>query len=216
MNYLDDVLQRQLLTIRPQRIVDFGAGAGKNGQIIKQMLGDSVHTIAIDGFQPTVEMLQASGIYSEVRHILIQDWLESNTEHYDLAIFGDVLEHLSVWEIRKVLMKCLKQFDYIIAVVPLCHIFQDEIDGNKLEIHKSYITESFFNRYFPEEKHIKVGDRFTIMNVKIHSNTKKAFTLRQAALGILHCSIPFLQPIGLARPFASFMRYVGRKLGYVE
>jgi len=216
VDYLDDVLERQLATIAPQTIVDFGAGEGKNGKILKNVLGDSVHTVAVEGFQPTVDMLLSSGIYNEVHHDLIQNWLESHTEHYDLAIFGDVLEHLSVREIRKVMMQCLKQFDCIIAVVPLCHIFQDEVYGNKLEIHKSYITESFFNRYHPEEKHIKAGGIYTIMNVKILSHAKKTFTLRQTALGFLHCCVPFLQPIGLARPFATFIRYVGRKLGWVE
>lgn len=212
--YLDYVLEKQLLEIAPKRIVDFGAGAGKNGKIAKKMLGDSVHTVAVEGFQPTAEMLRSSGVYTEVCHDLIQNWLKNNPERYDLAIFGDVLEHLSVPEIRWVMRKCLRQFNNVIVIVPLCDIFQDEKYGNKLEIHKSYITESFFNRYNPEEKHIKV-DRwyYTIMNVKINSDIQKELTLKQFGKRVLHFIIPVVQPLGLARPLVVLIRFIGKKFG---
>ena len=213
VNYLDDVLERQLLTIDPKKIVDFGAGGGKNGKIVRRVLGDSVHVAAVEGFQPTAKMLQASGIYTEVCYGLIQDWLKNSTEHYDLAIFGDVLEHLTVSEIHWVMRKCLKRFGCIIVIVPLCDIFQLESYGNKLEIHKSYITESFFNRYKPEEKHIKVGEHYTIMNVKIITNTKKQpFTLRRFGKKMIQPFIPILQPLGLALPLVRLLQLVGKML----
>ena len=70
--------------------VDFGAGAGWYGKKIRT-IHPGMRLTAIEGYAPNIEKFELRKIYDEV--------IEGNFEHLawpeaDLAIFGDVLEHL--------------------------------------------------------------------------------------------------------------------------
>jgi hypothetical protein len=203
----DYVLRHQIAQLEPRSIVDFGAGAGKNGRIAREILGNAVRLVAVEGFEPTARMLEAGGPYDEVRHILIEDWIARDPDgRYDLAIFGDVLEHLAPSEIRRVMKICLRRFATIIVVIPLHNIYQDEAYGNRLEIHRAYITSGFFDRYRPVEKHIVRGDGWTIMNVCVHADIGSPRLHRRAAECVFHVTMIVLQPLGLARPLVTFIK----------
>ena len=136
----------------------------------------------------------------------IINWMTANRNQYDLAIFGDVLEHLTTGEIHRVMSHCLKSFKAIIIVCPLHEIFQDEAYGNPLEIHHSYITEDFFDRYDCREKHIVRSGAWIIMNVLIDAQSVPASLTNRLAWGIFHRVVMLLQPFGLARPLVSFLK----------
>jgi len=172
LNILDDCVISQIIKINPSTIVDFGAGSGKYGKIIRKIYKNKKKEIfAVEGFKPTVDFLKSENIYDSVHHSLIQDWVKNNKKSYDLAIFGDVLEHLQRREIYKVLNSALKHFNNIILTVPLMNIHQGIIGGNKLEIHRSYLYESDFDRYFIREKHVKrKGENYFKMNIWIEKN----------------------------------------------
>ena len=150
----DYILRHQLGLIQPMSIVDFGAGAGKVGKIAKEILEHSYKIVAVEGNDKTAQMLVRDGQYHKVSNSLIQDWIEDNSNSYDLAVFGDVLEHMSVAKINRVMQKCIQIFDHIIIHVPLHEILQDGGEAMPLETHRSYITANFFDRYLPTEKHI--------------------------------------------------------------
>ena len=152
--WLDYILRHQLAEIRTASVVDFGAGEGKNAHLIREVLGTGCRIVAIEGFAPTVRMLEDSGLYDEVHGALIQEWCARNAATCDLALFGDVLEHLSPRAIHRVIRDCLPRFRELIIVVPLCHNQQDAVGGNRLEIHRSYLTPRVFRRYRPVEQHI--------------------------------------------------------------
>ena len=73
--YCDYILRQQLAALQPRHIVDFGAGAGKNGSIAREVLGPAVRLTAVEGYEESARHLSASGIYDEVCHSLIQDWV---------------------------------------------------------------------------------------------------------------------------------------------
>jgi len=201
----DYVLQYQIAQMRPQQIVDFGAGGGKNGRIARELLGNSVRLIAVEGFESAAQSLRESGLYDEVCHDLLQRWVEKDAGTYDLAIFGDVLEHLTPSEIHMVVQQSLTKFKRIIIVCPLHDIFQEDCYGNSLEVHRAYITANFFDRYHPTEKHVVQGREWTIINVAI--NLKPQVPLyKRISWGAFHASMVALQPIGLARPFVNFLK----------
>jgi hypothetical protein len=206
MTVCDYILVHQIEELRPLCIVDFGAGAGKNGQIVRATLGDSVRITAVEGHPKTARMLASQKVYDQVDEALIQDWMTANRNQYDLAIFGDVLEHLTTGEIHRVMSRCLKSFKAIIIVCPLHEIFQDEAYGNPLEIHHSYITEDFFDRYDCREKHIVRSGAWIIMNVLIDTQSVPASLTNRLAWGIFHRVVMLLQPFGLARPLVSFLK----------
>ena len=210
-NNCDYILKRQIEKLTPKTIVDFGPGAGKIGEIIRDTLHYDYTITGVEGCAKTASMLAECGLYDKVHHCLIQDWIRHNSSHYDLAIFGDVLEHLSHKELRRVVKKSLQLFDHVIIHVPLHAILQDDAYGNPLEIHRSYITERFFDRYRPTQKHI-VTDGYTIMNVMIQSRRKQELLLSSLCISLFHLLMVSLQPLGLARHFIDLVRPYGRFL----
>ena len=177
----DYVLEHQLEALQPRRIVDLGAGGGKNGRITRRILSDRAELIAVEGCEKTARMLSTLDLYDDVHHSLIQDWVSRDSDTYDLAIFGDVLEHLEAREIHVVIRQCLRKFRNIIVVCPLHEIFQDELYGNPLEVHRAYVTENFFDRYNVIEKHIVKGTYWHIMNVRITSMSEAETVFRRVS-----------------------------------
>jgi hypothetical protein len=207
----DFVFRHQLQELAPRSVIDFGAGGGKTGRLVREILGRSCRLEAVEGFAPTARFLAESGIYDAVHQTLIQEWLKDHAiERHDLAIFGDVLEHLAPREVHRVLRRCLGMFQEVIVAAPLCDLSQGPLYGNPLEVHKTYITAGFFDRYRPIEKHIVHGDEWTIMNVRI-----SARPLPRLRHGVLHrayhASVLLLQTFGTAQPLVSFVRRAYRK-----
>ncbi len=207
VSYCDYILAQQLEVLRPTHIVDFGAGGGKNGRIAREVLQSDVRLVAVEGSEKTASMLRNEGPYDEVHHALLQDWVRKDSQMYDVAIFGDVLEHLKPTEIHAVIRQCHRTFRHIIIICPLHDIFQEETYGNPLEIHQTYITSNFFDRYNWGEKHIIKGSYWTIMYVHIDTAPKPAESMRRKlSQNIFHGSMVVLQPLGLARPLVNVLK----------
>jgi hypothetical protein len=202
----DYLVEHQLAKLRPATIVDFGAGAGKNGLLAKKALGTASKLIAVEGFARTAEMLQQMGPYDRVDQALIQDWLATNKDRYSVALFGDVIEHLTPREIHSTIRSCLQRFDHIIIVVPLHDIFQDDAYGNPLEEHKTYVTSGFFDRYRPIEKHIVESPEFTMMNVVISARPVISSVYQRITRNVFHVAMLLTQPLGLARPLVKVLK----------
>lgn len=213
---LDFVLKNQLAEIKPNKVVDFGAGGGKNGRLIRGILSDKCRIVAVEGSERTVQMLLSiKGLYDEVQHDLLQEWTRKNTTSHNVAIFGDVLEHLSAKEIHQVIDRSLKYFEQIIIVAPLHDIFQEAAYDNPLEVHRSYITSNFFDKYGPIEKHIITSPDYTIMNVRIVSGAQRTGLTKNIFGTIFHYCMIILQPFGLARPFVNFLKRFFLKYKYL-
>jgi hypothetical protein len=201
-------------SIDVDNLVDFGAGAGKNGKLARSVLGSTCKLIAVEGYEPAAIVLREQNIYDRVDHALLQDWVDSEKERHSVALFGDVIEHLTPSEIHRVLKACIKKFDYVIVVVPLYDIFQDDSYGNELEVHKAYITPSFFDRYKPAERHIVEGETYTIMNLLIETRRPKKPLLKSVLWNGFHLTMLALQPLGLARPLVSAIKAtIGARAG---
>lgn len=212
----DYILRHQIGLIQPRSIVDFGAGAGKVGKIAREVLEKNYKIEAVEGNDKTAQMLVREGQYHKVSNNLIQDWIEANSDHHDLAVFGDVLEHLSTAEINRVMQKSIKIFDHIIIHVPLHEIFQDGGEAIPLETHRSYITANFFDRYRPTEKHIisdmnrpiGIGRRWLMMNLYIPCKTPRLSIHRLLSYWLYHFSMVILQKFGIAVPFIKVLRRI--------
>lgn len=210
LGFCDHIILHQVRTINPGSVVDFGAGGGKMGKLVRDAAGTYCHITAIEGFKDAAEMLSTCGIYNEVHHCLIQDYIAKLNKKCDVAIFGDVLEHLPPSDIRTIMRFCLQKFDHILINVPLHDIFQDPEYPNQLEIHQSYITERFFDRYRPCEKHIisseKHGKNWTMMNVHVQSHLDAPSSYQRVVSTLLHYSIVTVQPFGFGRPLVDLLR----------
>src|SRR5262245_7664124 len=148
------VLQ-QVRVIAPATVVDFGAGRGLMGQLCRDVLGTDARLNAVEGCPSTVTLLQGSGTYNRVDHALINDWVKANREPFDLAIFGDVLEHLTRRQAFSAVTETLRFARNVVVNVPLRNLQQDGMEANPLEEHKAYLTEHcFLSRYVIQEMHL--------------------------------------------------------------
>lgn len=197
---LDYITQAQIKALCPESVVDFGAGAGKYGHITRAVRGNDCRITAVEGFANTAEYLRRDKNYDVVCHALIRDWLATNTQRYDLAIFGDVLEHLTRHDIFHTLRHARMYFDEIIIVVPLYDVSQNTIYGNALETHRAYITERYFDHLHPVEKHVVRTDKHVMMNIRINRACRETSWRTCSRHDLFRHAMVVLDRIGLAKP----------------
>lgn len=105
-------------------------GTGYEGTYAK-LLSDYKNIEGVEIFQPNAE--KVLDLYKKVYVQDIRDFDWSN-KNYDLIIFGDVIEHLSVEDAQRVLKEASKHCKDMIVAVPFQYR-QGECYGNKAEIH---------------------------------------------------------------------------------
>lgn len=148
----DDLARTVIKNIIPGTVIDFGAGMGKYGFLLRDIFGRGIKVDAVECFEDSVAWLNTLGMYRNVYHANIIDW--EFRDNYDLAIFGDVLEHLPYKQVLNLLdnLKRKKIFKYIMLVVPLNDVEQGSCGGNEAERHLCVINEERF------EKHVREYD----------------------------------------------------------
>lgn len=125
------------------QILDVGAGGGTYGYY----LGVGYNLEAVELWPESVEHLKTMPAYSAVHASDIRDFKYEKS--YDLIIFGDVLEHLSVKDAKEVLAEAEKHASHIIIAVPYM-LPQEAIYGNEAEIHlQPDITPDNFKKRYP-------------------------------------------------------------------
>ena len=90
--------------------------------------------------------------------------------------------------------------------MPLYDLFQDDAHGNSLEVHQTYITKGFFDKYNVIEKHVIKSHDITYMNIQIASEHISKRKLVSFSDYIFHRLMRLLQPIGLAKPLVIFLK----------
>lgn len=114
-----------------RKILDVGAGSGTYGRL----LGRHIHTVdAVEIWQPYVEQFKLNEIYDHIIHADVRHVSPLQFEHYDLVIFGDVLEHMSREESLKV-WRNASTAKFGMISVPIVHYPQGAEFGNPYEEH---------------------------------------------------------------------------------
>jgi len=123
------------------KICDVGAGGGT----YYNLLGPNFEWTAIEIFHETVIYLK--NFYNKVYEADIRTF--EYPEYYDLIIFGDVLEHITIEEAQECLKKAKLYTNAILVAVPY-GLEQKEQYGNKAEIHIQYdLTPELFDERYP-------------------------------------------------------------------
>lgn len=111
------------------KILDVGAGSGTYYELLKDCFNNME---AVEVFKPNIEKYELEKKYKKVYNVDIKDF---EYKYYDLVIFGDVIEHLSVEEAQKVLEYAKNRCKEMIVAVP--YMYEQGIEeGNVYEIHK--------------------------------------------------------------------------------
>ena len=123
-------------------VLDVGACDGKwYGLLSKWYVMD-----ACEIFEQNIIMNQLTALYRTVYHGDINDF---KYDHYDVVIFGDVIEHMEVKDAQAALKYAKKHSDLIVVGVPF-HWPQGECYGNKWERHiQEDLTHELFMKRYP-------------------------------------------------------------------
>lgn len=122
--------------------LDVGACDGK----WSDLLGDYLIMDAVEIFRPNVEKHH---LFRKYRGVFVGDIAEYRFNWYDLVIFGDVIEHMTVEQAQEVLTYAKGHCHDMIVSVPFLYP-QDAIYGNPWEKHiQDDLTEEIFLERYP-------------------------------------------------------------------
>lgn len=122
--------------------LDVGACDGK----WSELLGDYLTMDAVEIFEQNIE---EHSLRSKYRNVWCGDIADYTYKWYDLIIFGDVVEHMTVEQAQKVLTYADKRCEDMIVSVPFL-LPQDELYGNPYERHiQDDLTQDMFRERYP-------------------------------------------------------------------
>lgn len=151
-NFGKDIVSHEIMlhiTQKPDaKVLDVGVGAGTYGRLIRDLEKEH-HSFALHGldvWQDYIDKFNLNVYYDKIFIGLCQDW---DYSEYDYVIFGDVVEHLTFDDARKMLdkIKCK-----MLIAVPY-QLPQGEFEGNPYEEHlQPDLTPDIMAQRYPEFK----------------------------------------------------------------
>lgn len=130
-----------------EKILDIGFGSGVYGKILKAFFYR--HIDGVDIWGEDIEEMGLNYIYD---NIYIQDALDFDFDHYDLIIMGDVLEHMSLKDSKKLLNKFINnnKVSKLFIQVPYMYENHNAWYNNPNEVHlQDEINQEYMEREFP-------------------------------------------------------------------
>lgn len=113
-------------------IVDIGAGAGAYSDLLRDYYPN---IDAVEIWEPYIAQYKLNDKYRRVFQSDAFDFFAENGDlNYDVGILGDVLEHFTEQDAKRLIDICMGRCSYLIVVVPF-NCEQDEAFGNKYERH---------------------------------------------------------------------------------
>lgn len=133
--------------------LDVGCCDGKWSDLLEGYL----NLDGIEAFEPNITKHNLKAKY---RRIINQDITNFKYEWYDLIIFGDVIEHMTVEQAQKVLEYARPRCKNMIVAVPFLHI-QGMKYNNPYEVHKQPdLTNTIFQERYKGFKPIFINTKY--------------------------------------------------------
>lgn len=140
-------------------ILDIGCG---HGFYFKLLNHHFKKFDAVEIWEPYIEEYKLNDLYDNVFNVNILDF---EFDYYDIIIMGDILEHLSREDASNLLNKIKDKCKELIVVVPY-YLPQDEVFGNKYEIHlQPDLDDEIMLKYYPMLELIKLDGK--VLKLKI-------------------------------------------------
>jgi hypothetical protein len=115
--------------LAPATVIDVGPGCGTYARLFRAR--HHGHWTALEVHAPYVDRYQLGDLYDEV---LIRD-MRDGIPAADLAIFGDVIEHVPFDDGAEVIRQAKRNCGAVLVSIPLGRYDQGPIDGNRHETH---------------------------------------------------------------------------------
>lgn len=119
-------------------ILDVGACDGKWKKLLPEY-----HMDAVEIWEPYCKYL------TEYENVYNYNIVGMIYEYYDLIIFGDVIEHMTIEEAQQVIKYAYQRCKDMIVAVPFLYP-QEAVDGNPWQAHKQpELTAELFAKRYP-------------------------------------------------------------------
>jgi len=180
--------------------LDVGACDGK----WYNLLGDYLKMDAVEIFVPNIEYHHLRDKYLNV---FCGDVADFQYQWYDLIIFGDVIEHMSVQNAQKVIEYAKPRCKDMIISVPF-QFPQEEMYGNKYEKHiQDDLTSALFDERYPGFRIISRPDMCYAYYAKENTLENGGLSLNNSHKPILDIIIThYNEPVEVGRqPFNMLM-----------
>ena len=156
--YVSNVVRR----VKHDRILDIGPGSGTYAK----MFTDAEWT-GVEIFEPYIKKY---GLHDHYKKLIVADIRDYDlTERFDVAIAGDVLEHMTADEAVAVVEKLKAVADTVIVSIPIGHHPQGECEGNP---HEAHVVDDWTDERFRELFQPQKGWVDGCIGVYVWSNQK--------------------------------------------
>lgn len=130
-------------------MLDIGAGSGTYGHLLRDLVPDR---IAVEIWAPYVEEFGLRRVYGSVIVMDVRELASLgrvSLPKLDLLVLGDVLEHMTLDEGKRVWEWAKGEAHHVLLSVPIVHWPQEAIDGNPYEEHvQDCITVEDYREHF--------------------------------------------------------------------
>lgn len=125
--------------IRPHTVIDIGAGSGTYAQAVRANSPWKGRWTAVEGWEPYVARF---GLHGQYDSVVVADARRLVAPFYraDLVIAGDVLEHMPCADAVRLLDRVRAHAGHVIVSVPVLHLDQGAVYGNRYEEHVDHWT----------------------------------------------------------------------------
>jgi cyclopropane fatty-acyl-phospholipid synthase-like methyltransferase len=115
-----------------KKVLDLGSGEGSYARTLRK---PGQEWTGVEVWEPYVERFMLNELYDQVIIADLRSLDYSQFEPVDLAICGDVLEHMTKDEALSVVDRLLDVSRFLMISIPIVHYPQDEMEGNPYEKH---------------------------------------------------------------------------------
>jgi glycosyltransferase involved in cell wall biosynthesis len=135
-----------------QRILDIGCGCGTYAKLFPES-----EMTGIEIWEPYISEYGLNDLYKTLYNVDARTW-HPKGERWDVAIAGDVLEHMTEQEARDLLEKLKSCADWVVISIPF-NMEQGEWGGNPYERHvKADWTNQEVIRVFGEPEWLRIDE----------------------------------------------------------
>ena len=120
-----------------KRVLDIGVGSGTYAKLIKSKrnITPTAEWVGIEAWTPYIEKFQLNKFYNSIINCDIRKLNWGELGQFDVAIAGDILEHMTKEEAVLLVENILTYCSTLIISIPISFCPQDEYEGNPFEIH---------------------------------------------------------------------------------
>jgi hypothetical protein len=142
-----------VIDLKPKTILDLGFGFGSKGMLFREYT--DVWNGDYFGWKTRIDGVEIYDEYiTDLQRIIYDNIYTQNISlfvktmgYYDLVYMGDVIEHFSKEEGKKVIEELKKKSRCLIIVTPVKVLAQGDVYGNKFEEHKSQWSAEDFEGF---------------------------------------------------------------------